>query len=205
MHRDLLLRSLAEYRQMWGSGTLTYETWQPDEEHDHVTRLEAFVRRQNQCFERSCLEGHITGSALVTNPSGDRVLLTLHAKLGKWLQLGGHTDGDHDVARSALREAQEESGRDEVKLLAYEQGLGVSPPLPFDCDIHSIPARHNEPEHFHYDIRYLCVLDDSLPLVPSSESKALRWLSLDEAVSLTTERSMLRQFAKLAMLRPRCL
>jgi 8-oxo-dGTP pyrophosphatase MutT (NUDIX family) len=203
MHRDDLLRSLTEYRQIWTQGVLRYSSWKAEEERDHVDRLEAFVRRQSHCFERTCLEGHVTGSALVTNPAYDRVLLTLHAKLGKWLQLGGHTDGDSNVARSALREAQEESGRSEVQTLAYEKDWGVTPPFPFDCDIHAIPARLHEPEHLHYDVRYLCVLDDRLPLIPTNESKELRWLDLEEAIVLTSERSMLRQFDKLKALRAR--
>jgi hypothetical protein len=39
---------------------------------------------------RSCLPAHITASAVVVDPAAGRVLLTLHPKVGLWLQMGGH-------------------------------------------------------------------------------------------------------------------
>jgi 8-oxo-dGTP pyrophosphatase MutT (NUDIX family) len=136
------------------------------------------------------------------------VLLTLHAKLNKWLQLGGHVDGENEVQNAARREAQEESGRDELQFFPYEalcSELALDHPLPFDIDIHLIPARQDEPSHFHYDLRFLCQLDPALPLVISEESHDLRWLSVSDAQNLTDERSMQRQFLKLQALRERLL
>jgi 8-oxo-dGTP pyrophosphatase MutT (NUDIX family) len=215
MHRNQLLNLLDAYEQTWARGVLPYPTFDALEERENLTRLRDFVLRTPDCFERSCVEGHITGSALVTDPQGQHVLLTLHAKLNKWLQLGGHVDGASDIPKSALREAQEESGRSEISFFPYEELLMAHPisisagttitksPLPFDLDIHRIPARKQDPEHFHFDVRFLCSLDPALPLMITEESHDLRWLSLSDAQSLTDERSMQRQFFKLQALRER--
>ncbi len=196
---------LSSYESVWPRGRIPYEGMDQTLEQKILSEIADFVEAHPDALERSCKRGHITTSALVVNPAMDKVLLMLHAKLGKWLQLGGHADGDSDLAASALREAREESGREDVQFLAWEKAFAspnlVPRPLPFDCDVHEIPARKSDPMHFHYDLRYLCVLDDSLPLIINEESHDLRWLTLDEARSFTTELSMLRQFAKLEALR----
>ena len=89
--------------------------------------------------------GHITGSAWVVDIAGNRVLLADHAKLGRWLQPGGHSDGDPDTLAVALREAREESGLD---VRALDDAI-------FDIDVHRIPARGDEPAHLHFDVRFL--------------------------------------------------
>lgn len=204
MHRQKLLEALSLYRQTWVSGLLPYRQFQEDEEADHCTRLETFIREHSDCFERSCRPGHVTASALVCSPRGDEVLLLHHAKLRKWLQLGGHTDGSSDCKASALREAWEESGSQRIRLVPLDalvpqfQGADAI----FDLDIHGIPARGSEPEHFHYDLRYLCSLDKEQKITGNHESTGLRWFSLADARELTQERSMLRQFDKLEALLP---
>ncbi len=194
-----LLDSLKNYSKVWTQGLVLYPSFNPEWEKLTQERLITFLNSRSDAFERSCLPGHITGSALLVNPSLDKVLLTLHAKLGKWLQLGGHADGEEDVAKVALKEAREESGRPEVEFYPWEQlgGFLIDTPSAFDCDIHEIPAYRDQPQHLHYDIRYLCVLDDHLALKITSESKDLKWLTLTEASTLTGEASMLRQFEKL--------
>lgn len=200
-----LRESLDQYAKVWPAGHLRFPAFDRREEMARVEGIRSFIAQHPNALDRECVPGHITGSALVVNPSLDRVLLTLHAKLGKWLQLGGHADGEVDVAASALREAREESGRNEVEFYHWEKALGQSGlapiPLPIDCDIHEIPARGEHPSHLHYDLRYLCVLDDTLPLIISSESKDLRWLTIDQALAVTSELSMLRQFEKLAAIK----
>lgn len=150
-------------------------------------RLTAFVEEHADCFERSLLIGHITSSAWILDLNRTHTLLTHHGKLDKWLQLGGHTDGDADVLGSALREAREESGLDTV--------TAITPHL-FDIDIHLIPARKAEPQHYHYDVRFLLQADREVPLQISSESKDLRWVPLHEVDQLTQEESVLRMLRK---------
>ena len=140
-------------------------------------RIMRFVADTPDCFERSHLAGHITGSAWLLSPDGTKALLTLHRKLGLWLQPGGHADGDADVLRVALREAQEESGI-----------CGITPLSShiYDVDVHSIPAHPDSgaPEHLHYDIRYLLQAPHER-FVLSHESVALVWYSPDEPTALT--------------------
>lgn len=136
----------------------------------------SFVESTPACFERSHAAGHITGSAWLLNPAGDKALLTLHRKLGLWLQPGGHADGDADTLHVALREAEEESGI-----------AGISPLSPeiLDVDIHRIPALPGGPgEHLHYDVRYLLRAPHERYCI-SSESTALAWVPLSALHTLT--------------------
>ena len=147
----------------------------------------AFVETHPNCAERSLEVGHLTGSAWIVDTTRTRVLLTHHRKLGKWLQLGGHADGDLDLPAVAFREAREESGLNRLKFL--------SPQL-FDVDRHLIPARKSEPAHWHYDLRFLMEGVSDEPLIISNESKALSWAEISCIENLTTEESILRMVRK---------
>jgi 8-oxo-dGTP pyrophosphatase MutT (NUDIX family) len=173
-----------------------YELVHP-EERDCIERIRSFVRSHPDCFERSCLEGHVTGSAWVLSPDGRRVLLTHHAKLGRWLQLGGHSDGETDPYAVALREAREESGLSDFRPL-----VAAEVPLPLDVDDHEIPARPREPAHFHHDIRYALVGTSDEPPVRSEESRDLKWVSRDRLGEYSDEESLLRLERKTRLLLP---
>jgi 8-oxo-dGTP pyrophosphatase MutT (NUDIX family) len=175
MHRSALLELLARY--------------EPSSEEDAAARdrIVRFVEGHEECFERSLELGHVTGSAWIVDPTRTRCLLTHHRKLGRWLQLGGHADGDPDVPRVALREAQEESGLSSVRPVSGEI---------FDCDVHPIPARGAEPQHDHYDVRFLFEADPDEPLVVSDESHELAWVALANLGERSTETSILRMAAK---------
>ena len=173
MHRDLLLSRLRDY-------ALRYPR-----ECTAVDQFNAFIGAHANCFERSCVPGHITGSAWLQDSTGQRALLTHHKKLDIWVQLGGHSDGDCNTLDVALREANEESG-----LQVSPINLHI-----FDIDRHLIPARKREPEHFHYDVRFwLRAATDDFTV--TQESHALRWLGADELESLTSEESVLRMQRK---------
>lgn len=146
-----------------------------------------FVEAHPDCLLRSCIPGHLTGSAWIVDPSRTRTLLTHHLKLDKWLQLGGHADGDGDLRAVALREAHEESGLHNLRL--------VSAAI-FDLDRHLIPARRTDPEHYHYDLRFMIEADPAEPFVVSSESKDLAWVNLDRVIALNPEESMARMVRK---------
>lgn len=125
----------------------------------------AFLASHPDVFERRHAAGHFTGSAWVVSGDGRRVLLTHHRKLGRWLQPGGHADGDADLARVALREAEEETGL---------TGLRVAPAI-FDLDRHMIPAYGAEPAHWHYDVRYVVLAGSDERFAVGEESHALAW------------------------------
>ncbi len=156
----------------------------------HVSLAEDFIQFAQlglAAFERSHPSGHFTGSAWLVSADGERVLLTHHRKLDRWLQLGGHADGDADLARVALHEAGEESGLSD---LVVEQDI-------FDLDRHRIPARGKEPEHWHYDVRHVVRAIGSEAFAISEESLALAWKSIrDIAADVSADASLQRMARK---------
>ena len=176
MHRNPLLHQLRAYH--------------PADPHENEMRLRIveFVGTHADCFERTQPAGHITASALIVNALRTHTLMTHHHKLEKWLQLGGHSDGDPDPLNVAQREAEEESGVQGIRPVSKEI---------FDVDVHPIPARKSEPEHFHYDIRFLFEADDTRELTITSESKDLAWILVKDIEQYSTEESILRMVRKL--------
>jgi 8-oxo-dGTP pyrophosphatase MutT (NUDIX family) len=156
-------------------------------EAEAVAQTIAFAETHEDCLLRSCLEGHLTGSAWIVSADRSRTLLTHHRKLGKWLQLGGHADGDGDLLAVALREAREESGLTRLRV--------VDPAL-FDVDRHWIGERGAEPGHWHHDLRFMLEADPAEPLTLSSESKALAWVEVAAVAGLNPEESMARMVRK---------
>ena len=114
--------------------------------------------------------GHLTGSALVVDAAGQRVLVLWHNKLGIWVQPGGHLDGDGDLARSALREAVEETGI---------AGLRLATAAPVDLDLHRVAPPDAAP-HDHHDVRFVVVAPPGAEPVANAEADRFRWLTLAE-------------------------
>ncbi|HSX21056.1 MAG TPA: NUDIX hydrolase [Gammaproteobacteria bacterium] len=151
-----------------------------------------FLNAHEDCFERTCVPGHFTGSCWLVSADFDKALLTHHTKLDTWLQLGGHCDGDPDLLQVALKEAKEESGL--VNIVPVSTAI-------FDIDVHGIPAHKNDPEHLHYDVRFLLRVLDDADVVISPESKDLRWFGSDIAQLPTLQPSIVRMFKKWQALR----
>ncbi len=189
MHRQPLLKLLRQHRPT-----------DPNERAMTQATID-FVAQHPDCFERSLLEGHVTGSAWIVSPDRQQTLLIHHRKLDRWLQPGGHADGDPDVAAVALREAQEETGLTRLTLIAPPDGnptAEISPTIPiFDVDIHSIPARNEVPEHLHYDIRFLIEADPAEPLGFSEEINKSQWFSLKTVANYADSESILRLIRKM--------
>lgn len=204
MHRHSIMQTLASYREQIIPLFASSRNFDPTHERTTVERFFQFIQQNQQCFERTALPGHLTGSALVVDPNMERVALTLHGKLKKWLQFGGHADGCPVIQEVAVREVIEESGLCQLRfhptteLIRQNENLIV----PFDLDVHTIPARPNEPEHQHFDVRFLIIAQDE-SLIISDESDDLRWFDLEEAKQVASEGSMLRQFAKLEWIKSR--
>jgi 8-oxo-dGTP pyrophosphatase MutT (NUDIX family) len=128
-----------------------------DADIGHVEALRAevlaFCAGHPDALTRANAAAHLTGSALVVDPSDGRFVLLHHRKLDRWLQPGGHVeDGDPSVFDAALREAREETG-----LSDFSAPLGSAI---LDLDVHAIPAFGADPPHFHYDVRFLLTTGD---------------------------------------------
>ena len=143
-------------------------------------------------FQRTHLPGHITGSAFIVSNDFSQTLLVHHVKLNRWLQPGGHADGDEDVQRVALREANEETGL---------QHLTVATSEIFDIDIHPIPARKDFGAHDHYDVRYIISASLDEKIVVSEESHDVKWVVLKDLEQYSTEPSLLRMRDKVHALK----
>jgi len=164
-----------------------------DRERDMCARMAAFLERYGPAaFERSLRPGHVTASAWIVDPERTQAVLLHHRKLGRWLQLGGHVDGDPDVRRAAVREAREESGLRTLRLVTEDI---------YDIDVHRIPARAGEPEHDHYDVRFALEADPREPLVANEESHDVRWIALAELDRYAIDDSVRRLAAKTATLK----
>jgi 8-oxo-dGTP pyrophosphatase MutT (NUDIX family) len=179
-------------------------------ESESVARFGSFLQSHAAVFERSHVPGHFTGSAWLVSADGEKVLLMLHRKLGRWLQPGGHADGDADLARVALREAQEETG---VAGLRVETGI-------FDIDRHRIASRipvacpdgpaspsvfapgerssacASALEHWHYDVRYVVRAGEDERFTTNGESRALAWRPVADVADDASLDASLRRMAR---------
>ena len=131
-------------------------------------RYRALIDGHSDACWRTCRPGHLTGSALVVDSAGVNTLLLLHAKFGRWLQPGGHADGDANLAAVALREATEETGIEDLLIW----------PQPLHLDIHEVDPPGEDP-HLHYDVRFLVRAPAGAEPRGNHESKGLRWVPLD--------------------------
>lgn len=185
MHRQPLLSLLQQHLD-------NPATTDPDERAmTEATRQ--FVQQHTDCFERSLLIGHVTGSACIVSPDRQQTVLIHHGKLDRWFQPGGHADGDPDVAAVALKEAREETGLTRLRLVGEP---GKPAPI-FDVDVHPIPARGAVPAHLHYDVRFLLEADPEEPFVQTDEVQNVRWFLLENAISIANSPSVSRMLGKI--------
>ncbi len=165
-----------------------YEPTDKDEQRYRLEMLDLAAVAHDP-FDRFQYEpGHFTASGFVIHPAGDRVLLIHHAKIGAWLQPGGHIDsGDPSPLAAATREITEETGVD--ALMPVTEAIA-------DVDIHVFPGRADQPEHRHFDLRFAFVATRA-DLMSNHEVLEARWVDLDEVGRLNSDRSVMRPVVKL--------
>ena len=167
-----------------------------NEEEIFVRETIDFIEKAQNPFVRENLSGHVNGSAWVISADGQRTLLNYHKKLNRWLQFGCHSDGNSNTWEVAMREAKEETGITDIEFVMTDI---------FDVDVHPIPEnlKKKEPEHKHYDIRFL-LRAKSEDFVVSNESKLLKWVDNSDIPSLYAageiNPSMFRMYQKLISL-----
>ena len=164
-----------------------------DAEAAHVRAVRALLASGVDPWARTTfVPGHLTGSAFVVAISSGRVLLHRHRKLDRWLQFGGHDEGERDVLATAVREAREESGLEAI--------VPAHAAIPLDVDVHAIPTNAREPAHLHHDVRFLLtVAEEARGPLADDESDELAWLTFDDAARLLDEggRRALRKIPRL--------
>jgi 8-oxo-dGTP pyrophosphatase MutT (NUDIX family) len=165
-----------------------YDPSDPDEQ-DYRIRMLDLAAVAHDPFRRSEYDpGHFTASGFVVHPDGDRLLLVHHARLGIWVQPGGHIDPDDpSLIEAARREIVEETGIS--RLNAITEGL-------VDIDIHRFGPSADQPEHLHFDIRFAFVAGEA-GFDPNSEVLEAVWVAHEELPGLGVNRSVLRPAAKL--------
>ena len=174
MQMHELPAELDRYRARWPAEAAT------------VDLFLALLAEGGEAFRRERLAGHFTASAWVVAADGARTLLTHHRKLGLWLQPGGHADGDTELPRAALKEAEEETG---LPGLRIESGI-------FDLDRHWIPEHKGVPAHWHYDVRYVVHAGADEAFVVSEESHALAWREIAELAQEEAADASVRRMAQ---------
>lgn len=172
--RNLLLQAIDDYRSAYREEAVFKKRFLKLLEHPRA-------------FFRDHLPGHITASTWIIDPSRKFSLLTHHAKLLRWLQPGGHADGEEDVLAVAQREAREETGL--ASLRTWSADI-------FDLDIHPIPARADFPEHDHFDVRFLLVASMEEPFTISQESKDLAWIPAGNIAHVSGENHSILRMAE---------
>ncbi|MBB4929918.1 8-oxo-dGTP pyrophosphatase MutT (NUDIX family) [Lipingzhangella halophila] len=162
----------------------------PDPAQDALRReYLAHLARHPDGMRRECRAGHVTASAAIVDPAGERTVLTLHRGLRMWLQTGGHCEPDDpSLAAAALREATEESGISELRLL----------PAPVRLDRHWVPCGGGT---WHFDVQYAAVARNDAELTRAdAESVDLGWFPADNLPEPTDEscRALVRAAAQAA-------
>lgn len=160
-------------------------------EAQHLEQMRGAVRSLSAPLSRAQAGAHFTASAVVVTPEGDRVAMLHHRKLDRWLQPGGHIEPEDagDLLQASMREAREETG--------CEVGPHPLAPLPLDVDAHVIPARRDEGEHTHLDVRFLLVATSAEALAHDpNESRAIQWFGWDEALARADDAALVRMLTK---------
>ena len=160
-----------------------------DSEAADVARLRATIKAGDVYARTTPL--HVTGSALVVHPATRRVLLRWHPRMGMWMQVGGHFDADErDPLAVALREAREETGLTDLRVLGHAR--------PIQIVIVPVPAGRDEPAHEHADVRYVLATDTPGAIVAESDAARLQWLTLEDARTEIHEANLLELLDRLS-------
>lgn len=146
-------------------------------------RFRSFVEAHPNALDRALDVGHVTASAWVVDRSARAAVLVFHPKLARWLQPGGHLEPGEATAEASLREAREETGLTQLRLVDGEI---------FDLDVHRIPARPGEPAHWHWDVRHLVEGSARERPAPTEEVRTATWTGWDEVRSKVGAESVLR-------------
>ena len=147
-------------------------------------RMRELLATTAEPLARTERPGHLTGSAFVVDAYAERALILFHTKLQIWVQPGGHADGDANLAAVALREAEEETGIDGLRIW----------PVALDLDTHQVETPKEEP-HVHHDVRFLAIAPPGAVIDANDESEEQRWVTFEELGALGVDNGLARMAA----------
>lgn len=186
LHRYVFAKNIAEVIQ-----TLEDHSSSDQKEIQDINLIIKMCTTYPDIFSSYCEAGHITGSALIVEPTSKKILLHYHISIGKWLQFGGHSEYETTPWQIAYREAIEETNLTDLEFYPAEQN-----PTPIDIDAHIIAARQDQPEHYHLDFRYLFVTKQPELVTVSGESREYKWVDFDDINSMELDYALRRLIAK---------
>ena len=159
-----------------------YDPYNEQEERDRLLML-SLLQSERELFTRDNECAHFTASAWVTSPDRRLVLMCYHNLYDSWSWLGGHADGEHDLASVALREVREESGLTSARLASQDiYSLEV-----LTVDGHVKNGKYVS-SHLHLNLTYLVEADPTEPLATKpDENSGLRWFTPDDAIAASSE------------------
>lgn len=164
----------------------SYQPWDDTEVAHHAAFLHLLRTHPDPFNRHSYQPGHITGSTWILAEDTAQVALIYHRRLNRWLQPGGHAEpGETDGISTALREAREELGLE----------LDPNQATLFDRDVHQIPATATQLTHLHFDIRYLCRIEQQA-LVSDSDALTARWFTVADLEAIRMDENMRRMLKK---------
>lgn len=141
----------------------------------------------NELFNRKNYPFHFTASAWILDSERSNTLLIYHKKIQKWIQPGGHADGETNLAKVALKEAFEETGLQSLTLINDDI---------FDFDFTPIEALLDVPAHIHLDVRYAIEADKNEIVLESAESEGVNWIPLQQLLIESEDAGVLRMCKK---------
>ncbi|MDD3999949.1 MAG: NUDIX hydrolase [Bacilli bacterium] len=159
-----------------------YHPVNEQEVRDKELILQAIAAFPDILFRSNYL-AHMTASSWIVNQERTKVLLVYHKIYDSWGWTGGHTDGEADFLKVAVREAKEETGLKNIKVISDKiyslESLCVNGHLKNGKYVSS---------HLHLNLTYLLEADDQKSLIINpEENKGVRWFALEAALSAPSE------------------
>lgn len=168
----------------------TFTPYNEQEIQDKAVILQQ-LKKDPECFERGA-QAHMACSIWTIDPSFTQTLLVYHNIYDSWSWIGGHADGEIDLAAVALRELEEETGVTHAHLIHWGELSGSSASPIYSLEVLTVNGHekrgHYVSSHLHLNVTYLAIADPSAPLrIKPDENSGVQWVPLEDAITLSSE------------------